>query len=85
MAAVPTYKIRNRRTGQFRVVNQSDYHSEFRTGDGRFKSVLCGGDWEIVSENHAGGDAGYQESKKNLETLVNIEMKRERDRLGEKR
>lgn len=85
MAACPTMKVRNTRTKETCVVNQSDYYSQFRTGHGRFKSVFAGGEWEIVTENNAGGDAGFQASKDNLDMLVGLEMKREKDRLGEKR
>lgn len=80
MGACPTFKIKNRDTGETRIVNQSDYYSDFRTGCGRFKSVCMGGPWEIVSENHAGGDEGYQESKENLEMVAAIELKRQRER-----
>ena len=77
MARVPTYKIRNRDTGETRIVNQCDYDSGYRTSHGRFKSVVCGGNWEIVTENHAGGEAGYQEAKEQLDQLVALELKRE--------
>lgn len=76
---VPTFRIRNRVTGRITTVNQADYHSDFRTGHGRFTSVLSGGDWEIISENHAGGDEGYRLSKQNIDMMVGIEMNRERD------
>jgi hypothetical protein len=75
MARVPTYKIRNLDNGETRIVNQCDYDSGYRTSHGRFKSVMCGGRWEIVTENHAGGDAGYQESKKQLDQMVALEKK----------
>lgn len=79
---VPTFTIRNIVTGERRVVDQAKYHSDFVTGGNRFRSVALGGSWEIVNESNAGGDAGYQKSKENLNFIVGIDMKRERDRVG---
>jgi hypothetical protein len=82
MSHCPTYRLKNVRTGEVVVANQSDYNSPFRTGTGRFQSVLLGGDWEIVSENHRGGDEGYRKSAENIDIMVGVEMKREKDNIG---
>jgi len=84
MAAVPTFRIKHRVTNEVMTVNQSDYHSAFAVGSGRFRAINAGGDWEIVSQDYSGGDEGYQESKKMIDTLVNLELKREVDGLGRK-
>ncbi len=77
MSAVPTYKIRNVKTGETRVVNQSSYHSDYRFGGSRFLSTYFGGDWEIVSENHRGGDDGFGKAKLNLDSIVAVDQMRE--------
>lgn len=64
-------------TGQKLVVDQAQYNTHY----GRFQSVAFGGDWEIVTENRAGGDQGYRESKAHHDLVAGLRWKRERNPL----
>ena len=74
---VATYRIRNTRTNETLVVDQSQYNTPY----GRFQSLAFGGDWEIVRENNEGGEAGYQASKAHHDMVAGLKWKRERNPL----
>ena len=69
--SINTFEIVNVITKQRMVINQVDYVGSM--------SFSCGGEWQIVSSNNAGGEEGDKEAQMGRNIVNNLHLKRKSD------